>query len=310
MPDEPVRPRALWSGTLSFGLVNIPVDLFPAVRPDGVSLRMLAPDGTPLSRRFFCPDEDREVPWDDIVRGYEVDGSWVVVTDEELESVEPKRTRDIDLRQFVDRAELDPVFFERAYVLAPSGDSTKAYRLLAETMEKSSRAGIATLVMRTKEYLVAIVADDGLMRAETMRFPAEIRTPADLDLSDAIDAKAADVKTLRRFIREHSEKALAKTELEDRRAERLERIAKKKARAGDVVMSSEPEEDVEAADVIDLMNILKARLEGRHVPETKTDDDLEELTKDELYERAKERDVRGRSGMSKRQLIAALRRSA
>src|SRR5690349_20022857 len=147
--------RPIWSGTISFGLVAVPVNLFPAVRQPDSALRMLAPDGAPVERHFVCPEHRKDVEWSELVRGFEVDdGRYVPVTDEELEAIAPRKSRDIDLRRFVPRADLDPFLFERAYVLAPTGESTKAYRLLAKVMEDEGKAGIATFVMRTKEYLV------------------------------------------------------------------------------------------------------------------------------------------------------------
>src|SRR5262249_8916646 len=166
--DETTAPagRAFWSGTVTFGLVSIPVALFSANRSGRPSLRMLAPDGTPVARRYACSRDDRLLDADDIVRGYEIrKGKYVVVADDELEALEPRKSRDIDMRQFVDADELDPAYFERAYYLAPAGQSTKAYTLLAKMMERTGRAGIATFVMRGREYLVAILADAGLLRA-------------------------------------------------------------------------------------------------------------------------------------------------
>jgi DNA end-binding protein Ku len=147
--QERAGPRAIWTGTLSFGLVAVPVNLFPAVRPAGASLRLLAPDGTPVQRRWVCSEEDKDVPWDELVRGFEVGKGYVVLTDEELESVAPRRSRDIDLRLFVPADELDPFLFERAYVLAPGGESVKPYRLIAEVMEREGKAGVATFVLRS-----------------------------------------------------------------------------------------------------------------------------------------------------------------
>ena len=344
-PDRDVaaaRARAFWSGTISFGLVSIPVDLFPANRTERVSLRMLAPDGTPLSRRYFCPEENREVPYPDIVRGYEVDGKWVVLSDEEMEAAEPRRSRDIDLRLFVDRAEIDPVYFERAYYLAPSDESTKAYRLLAETMERTGRVGIATFVMRTKEYVVAIVAENGLLRAETMRFADEVRSAEDVGLADPAKPDSAAVKRMRAQISKLEKKDIARTELEDRNAERLLSVIERKRKKGkDVVETAAPQErdDEEEEDVIDLMEVLKRRLGGgkstskrsttskkttstRKSPASKktasakkpaaaaSSSGLDDLTKKELYERAKDRDIEGRSSMTKDELIRALRKSA
>ncbi|HTU63921.1 MAG TPA: Ku protein, partial [Polyangiales bacterium] len=137
-----------WSGSLSFGLVSIPVQLYSATRTARVSLRMLAPDGAPVVRRFFCPDDGEQVNKEDLARGYEYKpGKYVQVTDEELEALEPDKSRDIDLRLFVPVTSLDPVYFERMYFLTPSGDSNKAYQLLVGVMERTGRAGIATFVM-------------------------------------------------------------------------------------------------------------------------------------------------------------------
>ena len=326
MPEQAEREgraRAFWSGTISFGLVSVPVDLFPANRSVRVPLRMLAPDGTPLARRYYCPEEEREVSYDEIVRGREVDGRWIVVSDEELEALEPRKSRDIDLRLFLERTQIDPIFFDRAYYLAPAGESTKAYRLLAQTMEETGRAGVATFVMRTKEYLVALVADGGLLRAETMRFADEIRSASDVGLPEASRPQAKRVAALEKAIRGLEQDELDETEMADRNAARLlEVVERKKAEGSDVLHVPEPAgppgvEDDDA--VIDLMEVLKQRLAGggsrggssragtRH---DGSDPDLDDLTKKELYERAKSLDIPGRSGMGRRELIRAIRRSA
>ena len=139
---------------------------------------MLGPDDQPLVRRYYCSADGEALTNDDIVRGYENDdGSFTVVADEELDALAPRKSRDIDLRRFVEREEIPPQLLERPYVLAPAGESTKAYHLLAETMERRGRAGIATFVMRGKEYLAAIFAEGGMLRAVTMRFASELRTP-------------------------------------------------------------------------------------------------------------------------------------
>ena len=149
--------HAFWSGSLSFGLVNVPVQMFPATRHSEVRLRLMSPQGALLERHFFCPSDEQEVAPDEIVRGYELeDGTYIVVDDEELEALEPQKSREIDLQEFVDLSELPPSILERGYYLTPQKDATKAYRLLAEVMEQTQQAGIATFVMRDREYLVAI----------------------------------------------------------------------------------------------------------------------------------------------------------
>ena len=260
--DAAPRARSFWSGTLTFGLVSIPVDLYVATRSGRVGLRMLAPDGHPLRRRFYCSKEGRQVPSEHLVRGFELeDGSHVVVTDEEIESVAPERSRDIDLKRFVPVAEIDPMFFDRPYVLAPAGESTKAYRLLATVMEESGRAGIATFVMRGKEYLIAILPANGLLRAETLRFADELRSAEDVGLEDLGRPSATVVRKLEKAIGALAADEIDPAELEDPWTERLRAIAEKKRRKGeDVYEVGEEAAAEEGAEVIDLMAVLKRSL--------------------------------------------------
>lgn len=260
--EERASVRPQWSGTLSFGLVSIPVDLYPANRAGGVSLRMLAPDGTPLRRRFICPEEDVEAQADELVRGYEwKPGRYVIVTDRELESLEPEKSRDIDLRLFVAQDSLDPIYFVRSYFLAPSGDSSKAYHLLTEVMQKSKRAGIATFVMREHEYLVAIMAEHGLLRAHALRFQSELRAPNG-ERAARTKPAPADVKRFERSIAKHARTSFDLEQLHDEDADQLRKLAERKARSGkDVVETEESErEEDQGADVIDLMQVLKQSL--------------------------------------------------
>ncbi len=333
--DAAVSARSIWSGTLSFGLVSIPVNLFSANRSRHVSLRMLAPDGTPLVRRYYDPETDEEVSRDRIVRGYEVEkDEYVVVTDEELEALEPEKSRDIDLRQFVPRDDLDPKFFERAYFLAPAGQSTKAYRLLAAVMERTGRAGIATFVMRTREYLVAILAERGILRAETLRFHDEIRDVDAIGLPDRPSLESKRVDEVRAAMKKLTRKSLDTGELHDNYSDRLLALVERKRKTGQDVVSAplaayEPDED-EGADVIDLMEVLKRSLRGAEPSTARSAAGrsrtatggggggrggdgrgrLAELTKAELYERAQRLEISGRSSMNKGELIEAIRRSA
>jgi len=190
-------PRSFWSGTLAFGLVSIPVDLFVGNRSAGVPLHQVTAEGTRLRRRYFCSKEERPLETDEIERGREVEpGRFVTVSDDELDALAPEKSREIDLKRFVPKEQIDPLYYERAYFLVPSQGSTKAYRLLARTLEDSGRAGIATFVMRGREYLVAILGADGLLRAETLRFADEVRRPADIGLPplpEHVDDRRAQV---------------------------------------------------------------------------------------------------------------------
>jgi DNA end-binding protein Ku len=198
-----------------------------------------------------------------MVRGYEIDrDKYVIVSDEELERLAPDQSRDIDLRRFVDLESIPPLYFDRSYFLAPSQGSEKAYRLLAETMEKSKLAGIATFVMRGKEYLVAIFPENGILRAETMRFADELRSPKEVGLPEKKKVPAATVNKFERLIARHSGKHLPLTELKDEKTERLLKLVKqKRARHKDVVEVEVAKRD--EGKVVDLMEVLKKSLTGK-----------------------------------------------
>src|SRR6266567_881631 len=262
--DNQRSARPFWSGTLTFGLVSVPVDLYPGNRTNRAPLRMLSPEGEPLSRRYYSQNTNRDLDNDEMVRGYEIEkDKYVVITDEELERLAPEQSRDIDLRRFVDLESIPPIYFDRSYFLAPSEGSEKAYGLLAETMAKSNLAGIATFVMRGKEYLVAIFPENGILRAETMRFKDELRTPKEVGLPDMKKVPAATVKKFENFIAKHSDKHLALKELKDEKAEELLKLVEKKRKQHkDVVKVEEPEERA-PGKVVDLVEILKKKLAGK-----------------------------------------------
>ncbi len=258
--DEQSSTRPFWSGTISFGLVSIPVNLFPANRSSHVGVRMLAPDGTPLRRRYFSSKTNRELAPEEMVRGYEIEKDrFVLVSDEELDKLEPEKSRDIDLRRFVNVDQIPPIYFERGYFLAPAADSTKAYQLLAAIMEKTRRAGIATFVMRGKEYLIAIVSENGILRAETMRFKDELRSPADVGLPEKSDVPAELTHRFEQIIKKKSEEELSRDELHDETAAALLDLVKaKQARKENVVVSGATES--EAEEPASLLGVLKKSL--------------------------------------------------
>ena len=224
---------------------------------------MLGPEGEPLSRRYYSQKTEKDLDADELVRGYETDkGKYVVVTDEELERLEPEKSRDIDLKRFVPAESIPPLYFERGYFLAPAAGSQKAYKLLAETMEKSGLAGIATFVMRGKEYLVAIFPDHGLLRAETMRFPDELRSPEDIGLPKKKKTSPASVKKFEKLISSRSKKTFSPSKLNDEQTEQLLKLVKKKQSKASNVVEVESQE-AEAPKVIDLVEVLKKSLAGK-----------------------------------------------
>src|SRR2546423_8907188 len=199
--------RPFWSGTLTFGLVSVPVDLYPGNRSTRAPWRMLSPEGEPLARRYYSEKSGNDLQDDDMVRGFEFDkDKYVVVTDEELERLAPEQSRDIDLRRFVPLEDIPPLYFDRSYFLAPGAGAEKAYKLLAQTMEKEKLAGVATFVMRGKQYVVAIFPENEILRAETMRFADEIRSPKEIGLPEKKKIPAATVKKFENLIAKHSDK--------------------------------------------------------------------------------------------------------
>ncbi|MGL6162261.1 non-homologous end joining protein Ku [Microbulbifer sp.] len=337
---HPSAPTSLWSGTITFGLVSLPVNLYPANRPKPVSLRMVDRDGTPLTRCYFCEKEERALDNDELVRGYEIGkNEFVVIEDRELDSLAPEKSREIDLKRFVGVDEIDPMYFERAYLMTPDRGATKAYRLLAESMEASGRAGIATFVMRGKEYLVAIIAEKGILRAETLRFAEEIRSPEEIGLPRERAPDKRRVKAMEKAIAALSRETFEREALQDLQSQRIiERAEEKLARGQDVVPLEEQAQESGAepergGEVIDLMQVLKQSLaEGRSPgqqerkggrpdrgrraapkPDGKSAQrgkrrraELERLSRDQLYERARKLDVPGRSRMNKAELVEAI----
>jgi DNA end-binding protein Ku len=180
-------PRPLWRGSLSFGLVNVPVALFSAVRDLDVHFHQLHSDShVRLEVKRVCTKgKQHEVPYEEIGYGYDLDGKEVLLSQDELDAAQPEKTRTIDIDEFVEVGDIDPVFYDHPYHLVPIGEGegpARAYRLLVEVMADQERAALGRLVLRTKEHLVAIRARDGILQAMTMAFADEIRPLKDLDL--------------------------------------------------------------------------------------------------------------------------------
>jgi DNA end-binding protein Ku len=332
---KPHGPRPFWSGTITFGLVSLPVSLFVATRSKKVSLRMIDDAGESLARRYFCPKQERALEPDEIVRGYAVEkDKFVVVKDDELDAIAPQKSQEIDLRRFVPVDEIDPMYFERAYFLAPGKGATKPYRLLAKSMEATGRAGIATCVIRGSEYLIAILSNRGILRAEILRFADELRSPDDVGLSETAKPDAGAVKRMEKAIQAKSGKRLDDNELVDAQAERiLKRVNDKLKADKDVIHEPDDAEAVEPSgdnDPVDLMAALKASLQqnsGRSKKQSKKSNTQSSKkarskrsgttksggrtkqtnrSREELYQRAQKLGIAGRSKMNKDELAAAV----
>ncbi len=252
-------PRAIWSGAISFGLVSIPVKLFSAINHKGVSFNQLDSASNTRIRQKRVNGEGEEVPYDRIVKGYEVaKDSYVIVTDEELAGLSPKASRMIDISDFVDGAVIDPVFYDSPYYLVPEELARKSYVLLCRAMEESNRVAIASFVMRTKQYLVAIRSVDGALMMSTMVYADEVVDQAGIPGLEEL----ADISTT------EAELALAdqlidslSSEFEPERYQdtyRLKVLELLEAKAAGQVTSIEISVAAEDDGVIDLLAALEA----------------------------------------------------
>jgi|SRR5215204_148004 len=254
-------PRSIWNGSLSFGLVNVPVQLASAARDLDLHFRQLhRKDSAPIDQRRYCSQDDAEVDWEEVGRGFERDGGkQVVLTDAELSSVQPEKTRTIEVEAFVDLDDVDPIYIDHAWFLVPSGESQgtrRAYRLLVEVMEDTGRAALGRFVMRTKEYLVLVRPRDGLLSLTTMLFHDEVRPTKDIapggrkPAKGKIDQAVAVIESL-----------AADWDPErytDCYRERLMRVIEQKKKGERVKAPEEPKEPKPAPD---LMAALEATLE-------------------------------------------------
>jgi DNA end-binding protein Ku len=254
-------PRPLWNGSLSFGLVNVPVQLVSASRDLDLHFRQLhGKDAAPIEQRRYCTQDDAEVTWEEVGRGYELDdGKQVVLTDEELASVQPEKTRTVDVEAFVDLDDVDPIYFDHAWFLVPAGDSQgtrRAYRLLVEVMEETGRAALGRFVMRTKEYLVLVRPREDLLSLTTLLFHDEVRPTKDIAPGGRKPAKAKVEQAMAVI-----ESLAADWEPErytDCYRERLLGVIEQKKKGKRVKAPEEPKEPKPAPD---LMAALEATLE-------------------------------------------------
>jgi DNA end-binding protein Ku len=308
-------PRPLWSGSLSFGLVNVPVRLVSAARDLDLHFRQLrAEANTPIEVKRFCSKEDVEVPWDEIARCFEFDdGDTVMVTDGELDGLEPERTRTIEIDGFVELADVDPMYFDHPYLLVPAGDDDgvlRAYRLLMEVMKGTERAALGRFVMRTKEYRAIVRERGGALSLTTLRMHDEVRDPSGIDAGGKGKAPKKQLDAALRLI-EAMTVEWDPERYEDQYRKRLQAVVREKRKGGTITA---PEQVDEPTPVPDLMEALRESLEAARggggskgaKRSSRKGDDLADLSRDELYERAQAQEVPGRSSMSKDELIEAL----
>ena len=307
-------PRAIWTGSVTFGLVNVPVRMVSAVEERKLHFHYVhAPDSSRIGYEKVCKAEGKPVPDDEIVKAFEYEkGEYVFMTDEDFEAAAAESTKTIEIRDFVAADEIDPIYFERTYYLAPQEGAEKVYALLVQAMERSGLVAIAKYVMRDRQNLGALRVRDGVIALERMYFGDEIRPASEIAPEDVkVDKRELEMaeQLVESFAGEFDP-----SRYEDTYRDALCEIIRAK-RTGEEVHVPERVEEVEQAP--DLLSALRASVEaaqggrGRGRRRSRSNGgDLAKLTKDELYERAKELDVKGRADMSKDELVEALRAAA
>lgn len=251
--------RAIWKGHISFALVTIPVSLFSATKRNEVSLHYLHKgDLSPVSYKRFCDAEDKEVPWEEITRGYEYEkGQYVEITDEDLDGVDVKLTKTIQVSEFVNESEIDPVYFDKPYYLEPQKGGERAYALMRDALAHSGRVGIARVVLRSKEHLAAVKPVGKMLMLEMMRFAHEIVDPGSLQLPDAAAPTGKEMDLARTLIDSMTDTfdpGRYKDEYHDKVLEVIQ------AKVAGVAPAAVPAAVGGPTKVVDLMEVLKQSL--------------------------------------------------
>jgi DNA end-binding protein Ku len=297
-------PRAIWSGAISFGLVNVPVRMYSGIDEHKLHFHYLhSKDDSRIGYEKVCKKEDKPVPDDEIVKAFEYSkGEYVYMTDEDFEAAaaQAEGFKTIDIRDFVPHDEIDPIYFERTYYLGPQDGADKVYRLLVQAMEESGLAAIAKYVMRDKQHLGCLRIRDGLITLEKMYFADEIRPIGEIKPKSAKVAKQ-ELEMARQLI-ESLSGSFKPEKYKDTYRDALRAIIKKKRKGEEVHVDTGAEEEER---VPDLMEALRASLQDGKRRGSRNG--LTKLSKDELYERAKRADIPGRADMSKEELIKALK---
>jgi DNA end-binding protein Ku len=252
-------PRAIWSGAISFGLVNVPIKLFTATSQKDVRFHQLHDkDGARIQQKRVCSKDGEEVPMEHIVKGYEVSrDKYVVVTPEELDALDPKASRTIDILDFVDLDEIDPVYFDSTYYMVPEKGAGKAYALLLEAMRKSKKVAIARVVLRQKQHLVALRPLRNALSMETMLYADEVVSPETLEgLPEEVEVTDRELAMAQQLIDSLADDFKPERYQDDYRERVLEMI-ERKAEGQEIVIAEEEEEQ---APVVDLMAALEASL--------------------------------------------------
>ena len=266
-------PRATWSGAISFGLVTVPVRLYTAVSRKSVRFNQLDQrTGSRIKRKWVSALDGEEVPNDELVRGYEItSGNFVTISDEELKSLDPEASRTIDIVEFVDLAEIEPLMYDNAYYLEPDELAAKAYKVLVEALSRAQKVAIARIVMRNKEYLAAVRPSDGVLVLSTMCYADEVNVATEIDgiaKASEIEVSDAEIAMAEQLIGA-LEADFEPEKYSDGYRERVLEMIQRKADGEDVLVLEEAA-PAASSQVVDLMAALEASVSaakearGRH----------------------------------------------
>ena len=257
--------RAIWSGAISFGLVNVPVKLYSATSPKTVRFHQLSSKtGVRVKQKRVDPSTGDEVPFEDIVKGYEITPDrYVMIDPEELDALDPKATKTIDIEEFVDLSEIDPIYYDHNYYLAPTTGGAKAYRLLLDAMRQAGKVGIGRVVLRSKQQLCALRPTGGVLTLTTMLFGDEVLAPDRLDELDAVsDAEATQRElAMAQQLIDSLSSAFDPSKFRDEYRERVLDLIERKAAGEEIAVQPQAEEPAAAPD---LMAALEASLAAVH----------------------------------------------
>jgi DNA end-binding protein Ku len=254
--------RAIWKGSISFGLVNIPIALYPATKREELKFRLLRKtDLSPVSYKRVAEKDGKEVPWDQIVKGYEYEkGKYVVLNDEDFQRVDIEATQTVDIQDFVELEEIDPIFFYKPYYLEPQKGGDKAYVLLRDALKDTNKVGIAKVVIKTREYLAGVKPEDGALVLELMHFADELADMSTLHVPKKVEVGQREMNMAKSLIGSMSSKWNPEKYHDDYR-EALMEVIEEKVEAGGKEIEEKPKKAPKPTKVIDLVSVLQKSLE-------------------------------------------------
>ena len=254
--------RAIWKGSISFGLVNIPIALYPATKREELKFRLLREkDLSPVNYKRVAEKDGKEVPWDQIVKGYEYEkGKYVVLKDEDFQRVDLEATQTVDIQDFVEIEQIDPMYFYKPYYLEPQKGGDKAYVLLRDALESTNKVGIAKVVIKTRQYLAGVKPKDGVLILELMHFAEELADPGKLHLPKNLEPGKRELDMAKALVGSMSAKWNPEKYHDDYR-EALMEVIEEKVEAGGREIEEKPKKAPVPTKVIDLVSVLQQSLQ-------------------------------------------------